>query len=116
MWKVGKKQHFATGKQLTAQDIDTLRGIAPSNFHYLSESNILFIRQHFKVDKVKNVSILIDIQDLSFKGKQYSSIRHCLNRCKDQFILETNICGKYKNIFKQITRKITTFHPAPSHS
>lgn len=90
MWKVGKKQHFATNKDLTLVDLPLLQSIAPTNFHYLSESNMLFLKQHFQLHKVKNVSIIIDIQDLSFSGKANSSIRYCLNRCKDQFTVETN--------------------------
>jgi hypothetical protein len=94
-WKVGKKQHFVSNKTLTIEDLSILQPIAPSNFHYLSETNMLFLKQHFKVDKVKNTSIIINIEDLSFKGNQYKSIRHCLNRCqRGNFSLETN----YKDI------------------
>ncbi len=89
-WQVGKKQHFAVDKVLTEADIPLLASLAPSNFHYLSETNLQFLKQRFKVDKSKNLSIIIDIQDLTFRGKSNASIRHCLNRCQDQFIIEPN--------------------------
>ena len=94
LWKVGKKQHFAIQGDLNNNHIAILKNYAPSNFHYISQSNLDFLKQYFSVDKGKNTSIVLDIQDLSFKGKKYSSIRHCLNRCQNIFTLEPN----YRNI------------------
>jgi len=91
LWKVGKKQHFAVQDQLTEANLALLRTYAPSNFHYLNADNLEILKGSFRVDKVKNVSVLIDIQDLSFKGNAFKSLRHCLNRSKKAgFSLETN--------------------------
>ena len=91
LWKVGKKQHFAVENELTYNNISNLVKYCPSNFHYLNQSNLEILKTYFKVNKVKNTSIIIDIQDLSFAGKKNSSIRHCLNRChKENFTLENN--------------------------
>src|ERR1700722_5392116 len=90
-WKVGKKQHFTTSRQLQTSDLMFLTSICPSNFHYLSEDNTTFLKQHFTLHRIKNTSIVVDISDLSFKGNDYKSIRHCLNKCsKNNLTLESN--------------------------
>lgn len=90
-WQVGKKQHFTTSRDLNLNDLAYLQTILPSNFHYLSESNIDFLKQHFNVSKAKTTSIIIDINDLSFSGNKNKTVRHCINRCKSQgFVIEKN--------------------------
>jgi hypothetical protein len=91
LWKVGKKQHFGVEGDLTSDNIDNLKKIAPSNFHYLNESNLAILKNNFKVDKAKNLSVILDIGDLSFGGATGKSIRHSLNRAKkENFTLENN--------------------------
>lgn len=91
LWKVGKKQHFAVEGALTDDNIAIIKQYIPSNFHYLSESNLSILKQHFIVNKSKHTSVILDISDLSFSGSNGKSIRHCLNRCqKENFSLESN--------------------------
>ncbi len=91
LWKVGKKKHFAVEGTLNDQNIQELKTYGESNFHYISPDNFEILKNNFKADKVKHMSVIIDIQDLSFKGDKYKSIRHCLNRCKkEEFIIESN--------------------------
>ena len=129
-WKVGKKQHFSVDKDLSVADLDYLKRLAPSNFHYLSENNMLFLKDHFKVKKVKNISIIMNIEELSFKGNEFKSIRYSLNRCqKNNFSLErnfrsiddvkklieewsTNYCEKY---FRDHSGKNTYFYKNNFH-
>jgi phosphatidylglycerol lysyltransferase-like protein len=91
VWKVSKKQHFSVEGCLTPSNIENLKKIAPSNFHYINQENLDILKQNFKVDKAKNLSIVLNIEDLSFSGNQNKSIRHCLNRAnKEGFVLENN--------------------------
>jgi hypothetical protein len=83
-WKVGKKQHFTTSRQLKISDLPLLQSLAPSNFHYLSENNASFLKEHYEIHKAKNLSIILDIKDLSFPGNQFKNVRHCLNKCGKQ--------------------------------
>jgi len=90
-WQVGQKQHLTTSRPLTTSDLPLLNSICPSNFHYFSESNVNFLKEHFQVKRVKNLSIIIDINNLTFSGNQFKSIRHCLNKCsKNDLMLESN--------------------------
>jgi hypothetical protein len=91
LWKVGKKQHFAIEDKLTTENIKIIQQYAPSNFHYMDQDNLDILKHNFKVDKSKDISIIINIEDLSFRGNQYKNIRHALNRSsKEGFSLETN--------------------------
>lgn len=95
LWKVGKKQHFAVQDKLTDENILILKGYCPSNFHYVNDENLNILKQHFSLNRVRHTSIILDIQDLSFKGNDYKNIRHCINRCvKENFTIENN----YRNI------------------
>jgi phosphatidylglycerol lysyltransferase-like protein len=109
-WKVGTKQHFSTSRQLETNDLGFLKSICPSNFHYLSESNMLFLKEHFKTYKDKSVSIIVDINDLSFSGSQFKSIRHCLNKCgKNELTLENNFrdLNDVKKLIKEWSEEYT---------
>jgi hypothetical protein len=91
LWKVGKKQHFTVENILTPSNLLTLAPYVPSNFHYLNATSIENLKSVCKVHKVKNTSIIINIEDLSFTGNAYKNIRHCLNRAaKNNFTLESN--------------------------
>jgi hypothetical protein len=88
-WKVGKKYHFTVQGILSIDNIKNLQ--APCNFHYLDEVNLAILKKHFNVSRSKNVSIILDIQDLQFTGNKNKKIRHCLNRCaKEEFLIENN--------------------------
>ena len=90
-WTVGKKQHFSTCRNLQINDLSLLQSLAPSNFHYLNQNNLDFLKTHFKVDRSKSTSIILDINDLTFSGNQFKNVRHCLNKCgKNELSLEAN--------------------------
>lgn len=90
LWEVNSKKHFAVYGKLTSDNLKILSDRGSSNFHYITQSNIDSLSTVFKVDKSKGKSILLDITDLSFKGKKNDNIRYCLNKCKDKFIIESN--------------------------
>jgi len=91
LWKVGDKNHFVVENNITLENIEILKEYCPSNFHYMTEANLLVLKQHFKVHKTRGNSVVLDITDLSFRGTKHSSVRHCLNRCnKEGFVLESN--------------------------
>lgn len=94
-WQVGKKNHFTTGSDLTLEDLPILTALEKSNFHYLSESNMLFLKQHFEVDRVKNRSVVLGIKDFSLVGGEMKSLRHAVNRCRSQNL---ELCSDYKKI------------------
>lgn len=84
-WSVNKKLHFAVEGHLTNDNISFLKNYikdSSANFHYMSEDNILILKQHFNVSKSSDSSVIIDISDLSFKGVKFSGIRHSLNSAK----------------------------------
>lgn len=90
-WKVGKKQHFTTDRILSISDIEYLQSIAPSNFHYLLQDNIDFLKNHFTVDKVKHKSIILDIENLNLSGSKMKSLRQSVNKCsKNEFEILDN--------------------------
>lgn len=94
-WDVGKKHHFSTDKQLNVEDLEILRNLSPSNFHYLSPDNIVFLKEHFKISKVKNKSILLNLDNFSLQGSSMKNLRQTFNRCaKNEFELLDN----FKNI------------------
>lgn len=78
-WDVGKKHHFCTSRDLEEKDISLLN--QNINFHYLSEQNILFLKQHVKIKKTKNISVVLNISNMNFAGRKYHGIRYSLNRC-----------------------------------
>lgn len=88
-WKVNGKKHFGVEGELTANNISNLKNFAPSNFHYMSQSNLDILSNCFTVKKSREKSIILDIQDLNFVGN--NNVRHCLNRAKkENFIIENN--------------------------
>ena len=90
-WRVNKKLHFSTLKTLTDSDLCILQSIGSSNFHYLSEENALFLKQHFETHKTKGRSIILDIEDLSLNGGQYKKLRQTFKKCdKNQFEILNN--------------------------
>ena len=90
-WTVYKKKHFCTSKILTSEDVEILREYGPASFHYLSADNLSFLKNNFKVSQSKDNSIILDIQDLSFKGGQFKKLRQSLTRCgKNEFEILDN--------------------------
>lgn len=91
LWKVNKKQHFVVENDLTQSNIDILKNYCPSNFHYMTESNLAILKQNFKVDRSKQMSIILDISDLTFSGNKGKNVRYSLNRAaKENFVIENN--------------------------
>jgi hypothetical protein len=80
-WEVLKKKHFACNKELTINEIKELSG---HSFHYLSESNLLKIKSLYKVNKDKNVSVIIDLNKFNISGVKNSGLRHSINSAKKQ--------------------------------
>lgn len=80
-WTVGKKQHFATSRLLGKTDLTFLKLVAPSNFHYLSQENLFFLKENFKVHKTNNTSIVIHISQLSLIGGNMKKIRQSISKC-----------------------------------
>ena len=95
MWQVKSKQHFCTAKKLSINDLDYLKGIIPFNFHYLSEENMLFLKQNFKVSRDKIESIVLNISDLTLSGSKYKKIRNAYNYCEKQ---NFTILNEFKSI------------------
>jgi len=82
-WSIeGKKRnnHFTTDRDLTIDDINKIQ--YPCNFHYLSQNNMLFVKQHFKINTQKKQSTSIDISNMNFSGRKYHGIRGAINKCK----------------------------------
>ena len=84
IWIVNNKNHFVVEGELSDKNIEMLKSYTPCNFYYIDQENLNKLKDNFKISKTKNTSITIDIRDLNFVGKQYSSIRNCLNKCKNK--------------------------------
>lgn len=99
-WDVGKRKHFVTNRILTEKDIPLLAG---RSFHYLSEENLLFIKNmNITLTKDRNISTILNITDLSFIGNKFKSLRHAFNRgASYNFTIENN----YRN-FTDVKRMI----------
>jgi hypothetical protein len=94
-WTVHQKRDLATCKQLTEDDLEYISSMIPLNFHYLSESNLLFLKKHFNLRRTRNTSIILDITDLSLQGHKMKNVRYSFNRCsKNTF----EICDNFKDI------------------
>ncbi len=88
LWEVGKRKHFCTNKILTLEDFELIKNRA---FHYLSIENCIFIKQHFNITRDKQKAVVIDLSKMEFKGNDFKSIRHALNRAKKyELTQETN--------------------------
>jgi len=85
LWEVGKRKHFCTNKILTLED---LKFIEHRAFHYLSIDNCNFVKQHFKISRNKQNSVIIDLSKMDFKGGEYKTIRHALNRAKKYNLIQ----------------------------
>lgn len=95
-WLVGKKWHFVAYNDLNQNDINILSGIASEfNFHYMTDSNLAFLKNHFKVDRGKGNSTCIDLTKLSYVGKKYRDIRNYINRNEK---LGFEVLDNYKDI------------------
>src|ERR1700677_3618317 len=79
-WTVGKKHHFVNLNLFDQNDIDYLMAFKPSNFHYLSEENMLLLKQHFDIKKVKLNSCCIEMDKLLYVGRKYHNIRGAINK------------------------------------
>lgn len=109
-WKVGKKQHFTTDKLLSINDINYLKSIAPSNFHYLLQDNLDFLKNHFTVDRIKNKSIILSISDLSLTGSKMKSLRQSVNKCsRNEFEILDNFrdIKDVKNLIEEWSNEYT---------
>lgn len=95
LWDVGKKKHFATQRLLTSDDLSLL---SDCSFHYLSEENLNFLLKSKKLQKDKNISTILNIQNLSFSGNKFKSIRHALNRGKSYNLTAENNYRKLQDI------------------
>lgn len=110
-WTVNKKQHFATSKLLDINDLSFLQSLKESNFHYLSESNLVFLKQHFKVDRGKNTSVYFDLSKLTLSGRSNASLRHSINQCeKKNFIIKDyfNNLSDVKVMIKKWSENLAT--------
>jgi hypothetical protein len=94
-WSVGKKRDFSTSRLLTVDDLPFLDSIVPASFHYMSSDNVAFLKANFKLNRVKNTCVNLDITDLSLSGPAMKNVRYSYNRCsKNQF----EICDNFKDI------------------
>ena len=90
-WKVGKRTHLATSKNLTIQDLPALKECSPCNFNYFSKENIDFLKQHFTISTARDRSVLIPLENFSLDGGEYKSTRQMINRAKKyNFSVENN--------------------------
>lgn len=95
LWTVNSKKHFSVDGTFTTEDIEYLRSYLPANFHYINESNLSLLKSAFKLKRVKNKSILLNISDISLEGAERKKLRQTYNRCaKNEF----EILDNYKNI------------------
>lgn len=94
----GKKasKHLTTNRKFTMEDISNIQ--YPSNFHYLSQDNVLFLKQYFKISAQKKQSTSIDICNMNFSGRKYHGIRGSINKCKK---LNLSLEDNYKD-FKDV--------------
>ncbi len=104
-WQVGKKNHFTTDRFLTTDDLPRLNELAKttSSFHYLSEVNLLFLKQHFQVDRSKLVSVIIDLEKFNLVGNDSKNLRHCFNKCNNA---KLQILDNFKDI-KDVEKMIS---------
>jgi len=87
-WKVNNKNHFCCNKVLTKEEIESLTGYS---FHYLNEENIQEIKKYKKIEKQKEVSVIIDLKKFHIKGSKNSGIRHSINSAKrNNLIIKDN--------------------------
>lgn len=81
-WTVGKKHHFTNIALFDQNDIGYLKAFGPANFHYLSEDNMLLLKQSFKVQRIKLNSCCIEMDKLLYVGRKYHNIRGAINKNK----------------------------------
>lgn len=87
-WDVGKKKHFATNKILNINEVDFLVG---RSFHYLTEENLNIIKSKYKVNKTKNISVVLDLTKFTIAGNINKKIRHSINLAKkSNLIIQDN--------------------------
>jgi hypothetical protein len=91
IWVVGSKSHFSCDGELTSNHLDILKDYSPVSFHYINQSNLDILKSRFKVNKVKNRSIILNIKDFSLDGGKYKSLRQAYNKCgKNNFEILNN--------------------------
>jgi hypothetical protein len=81
-WKVGKKNHLAASRQLDLTDIQLINQFTPFNFNYMWESNIEFLKQHFRLQKTKDKSVIVCLENFDLSGGEFKKTRQAHNKCK----------------------------------
>lgn len=97
-WKVGKKNHFMADRNFIEKDIEILKNICPSNFNYLSNENILFLKKYFNVAKSRVNSVLIGLENFSLNGSKYKKVRQAVSKAERMPIVVENNFRKLKDV------------------
>lgn len=82
-WYVGKnkiKKHFTLLGDLNNNDVLFLKEYGSCNFHYISENNLLILKESFKINKSRYKSTIIDITNQQYIGRKYHGIRGAINK------------------------------------
>lgn len=95
-WDVGKRKHFCANKILTPEDFNQIK---ERSFHYLSLDNFKILKDNkFIESQSKNTSVIIDLTKLEFKGNNFKTIRHTLNRAKKYNLIEESNFRNIKDV------------------
>jgi hypothetical protein len=87
-WTSRNKNHvIIINDEVTSDVIKRLNEIKSANFHYLSESSLNEISNHFLIKKNRGWSVLIDWPK-SLNGKKNRRFRNYMNKYKDLVISE----------------------------
>jgi len=81
-WTVGSKHHFTNISLFNQDDVNYILSWKPANFHYLSEENMLLLKQASKITKTKLNSCCIDLEKLAYVGREFHGIRGSINKNK----------------------------------
>lgn len=97
-WKVGKRNHLLTDRQLVDADIPLLKQYSPCNFNYFSKENVDFLKQHFTISTSRDRSVLVPIENFSLEGGDNKKTRQAVNKAKKYNLTVTDQFYKLKDV------------------
>jgi hypothetical protein len=94
-WKTKQKSYRRKRYLFLGSRQKDIPKLTDRGFHYLSVENYQFLKKQTKVSGSKNTSVIIDMSKLEFKGNNFKTIRHALNRAGKYNLVEED---NFRNI------------------
>lgn len=94
-WRINGRYQIIFKRPIKETDLDILRDITPKfNTFYLTNDDIVLLKQVYKVKRVKEACVVNPIENFSLVGRNYSQIRTSINK---NIIRNFEILEDYKN-------------------